>query len=124
MESDCLERARVQLLLTEREAELLSSAVARSRGSKSLLLLEAVQRGFRKSDFTQAQGRRSYRVDAWLPGKLKELVKKTARTRGLTQQSLLRHLLFEYLNAAPWLYGSTADESPESSSTHAEDEAL
>lgn len=95
---------RVRLLLTEDEASRVDSAVFNSGAlSRALLVLEAVQFGLRLwANARGAQRRRSRRIEVRIPAELKSTVKDAAKRLGLTQQSLLRHFLFQYLTLSPW----------------------
>jgi hypothetical protein len=70
--------------------------------NKSFLIFQAIDFGSRTIDPLDAQGKKSYRVYAWVPRALKDSVKRLSRVTGLTQQSILRLYLAEYLKAAPW----------------------
>jgi predicted DNA binding CopG/RHH family protein len=47
------------------------------------------------------------RIDITVPAKLVEGVRRFALEHGMSQQQLLRYLLFKYLAAAPWEQAET-----------------
>ncbi|MGD0424567.1 MAG: hypothetical protein ABSA92_14095 [Candidatus Bathyarchaeia archaeon] len=95
-------RSRAQILLTRMELDRLYSAVTESGVNKSFLVMEAIQHGLPDLDPKNIQTGRTFRIDAWVPTEFKQRIKQLAETHAVTQQSLLRHLLFKHLKAAPW----------------------
>lgn len=94
---------RVRLLLTEDEVDRVDNAVFSSGSlSRALLVLEAVQVGLRMLNFRAAPGRRCRRIDVRIPAELRKRINEVAKRLDLSQQSLLRHFLFQYLALAPW----------------------
>jgi hypothetical protein len=84
------------------ELTRLHSAVTEAGANKSLLVVEAIQRGLPDFDPRNIQTGRSCRIDAWVPTEFKERIKQLAEVHAVTQQSLLRYLLFKHLKAASW----------------------
>ena len=92
----------MRTLLDKKEFDNLALAVIETGTNKSFLIFQAIEYGLRTLDPCQAQGRRSYRVHAWVPKELRNSVKELSMVTGVTQQSILRLFLSEYLKAAPW----------------------
>ncbi len=101
MKNDRKDRSRVRTLLDKKEYDNLSSAEIESGTNKSFLIFQAIEYGLR-IDLRGAQGKRSYRTTAWVPRTLKNNLKQLSTVTGLTQQSILRLCLAEYLKIAPW----------------------
>ena len=94
------EGRRVGLLFqTEEERLWLAGAVERLHVPRSFLILEAVQAGLGGHSLS-IPGRRNRGVSFRLPAEVAEKVKQAAQVRGVSQQSLIRHLLFTYLTEA------------------------
>jgi len=85
------------LLLTEEERAWLAEAVDRLHVPRSFLILEAVQAGFQRPSPPPIPGRRNKGVSFRLPAEVAEKIKQAASARGISQQSLIRHLLFTYI---------------------------
>jgi hypothetical protein len=81
------------------ELAKLHSAVTEAGANKSFLVMEAIQRGLLDSDPRDISSRRSCRIDAWVPTEFKEQIKQLAEAHAVTQQSLLRYLIFKHLKA-------------------------
>ena len=86
------------VLLTEEEWSRLAEAVNRFHVPRSFLILEAIQAGLQDQNATSIPGRRNRPVNFRLPAEVTEAIKETAKARGVSQQSLIRHLLFAYLS--------------------------
>ncbi|MGA3406121.1 MAG: hypothetical protein ABSD49_10370 [Candidatus Bathyarchaeia archaeon] len=95
-------RSRTRILLTRTELAQLHSAVIETRANKSFLVVEAIQRGLRESDYGNIPTKRACKIDAWIPRDFKQRIKQLAEAYSVTQQSILRHFLFRYLKATPW----------------------
>ena len=105
-------KVRLRILLTEAEVEQLDYAVDDSGAmNRSLLVLVALQESLADPE-TATLPRRSKRRDipVWITAEQKEQVRNLARSHSVTQQSLLRHLLFQFINQAPW--NKTSGENP------------
>ena len=87
------------LLLTEEERLWLAETVERLHVPRSFLILEAVQAGLGGPSLS-IPGRKNKAVSFRLPAEVAEKVKQAADARGVSQQSLIRHLLFTYLTEA------------------------
>jgi hypothetical protein len=85
------------LLLTEEEASQLADAVNQFHVPRSLLILEAIQAGLRSLGTTTIPGRRSKPLSFRLPDEIAVRVKQVAQEHHVSQQNLIRHLLFNYL---------------------------
>ena len=96
------DRSRVRTLLDRKESDNLALAVIETGTNKSFLIFQAIEYGLRTLDPRDAQGKRIYRTAAWVPRTLKNSVKELSICTGLTQQSILRLFLSEYLKATPW----------------------
>jgi hypothetical protein len=90
------------LLLTEAEASRLAGAVKELHVPRSLIILEAVQAGLQTLDPNVIPGRRTKSVHFRLPPEVREKVRLVATQYQLSQQNLIRHMLFAYLAAPPW----------------------
>jgi len=101
----------VRTLLDKKESGLLALAVIETGTNKSFLIFQAIEYGLRTLDPCDAQGKRSYRTTAWVPRKLKNGMKELSIVTGLTQQSILRLFLSEYLKVAPWKHSRIMRES-------------
>jgi hypothetical protein len=96
-------RSRLRLLLTENELAEVDHAVAESAAwSRSLVIAEALHVGLLNPRLTFTQSKRCRIVEIRVPKKLVNDLQALARARTLTQQSLLRQLLFHYLANPPW----------------------
>jgi hypothetical protein len=94
---------RLRLLLTQNELDHVDEAVTESGAqNRSLLVLEAIQANITGIMPGPVEGARCCRIDVRVPGEMRIKVKEVAALLGLTQQNLLRHLLFRYLTQAPW----------------------
>jgi hypothetical protein len=89
---------RGMVLLTEEERLRLAEAVNQFHIPRSFLILEAIQAGLKNPDTTTIPGRRNRRLTFRLPSDTIKAVKQTAKEKGVSQQSLIRHLLFTYLS--------------------------
>ncbi len=97
-------RTRLRILLTEEEIERLDSAVMESGAlSRTLLVFEAIRAGLVKGETaTMKKPSKRKAVPVWVTFDLKNRIKEAARANSVTQQSLVRHLLFQYIAHAPW----------------------
>src|SRR5208282_6388638 len=100
--SDRKDRSKVRTLLDKKESDDLALAVIETGTNRSFLIFQAIEYGLRTLDPRDARGKRSYRTTAWVPRTLKNSVKELSIGTGLTQQSILRLFLSEYLKATPW----------------------
>ena len=96
------ERPRVRILLTNGEFAEIDRAAADTGANTSLLVVEAIQFSLPRFDYSKVQTRRTHRVDVRVPEELKDALKRAAEAHGLTQQSLLRYLVFQYVKAGRW----------------------
>jgi hypothetical protein len=95
--------SKLRLFLTKPEAEQLDySTLLSGACSRNFLIAEALRAGLANTNQNLSQGKRSERVDAWVPAGLVARVKELAATHHLTQQHLLRLFLLQYLAAALW----------------------
>ncbi len=97
-------RSRLRILLTEQEINLLDSAVAESYAvTRNLLVYSAIHEDLKtfKPETIQRPSRRR-EVPIWVPREMKSKVRELAKTHSISQQSILRHLLFQYITRAPW----------------------
>jgi hypothetical protein len=85
------------ILLTEEEASQLADAVNQFHVPRSFLILEAIQAGLRSLDTATIPGRRSRPLSFRLPDEIAVRVKQVSREHDVSQQNLIRHLLFTYL---------------------------
>lgn len=96
-------RRKLRLLLTDSELEELERAVDESGAcSRSLIISEATRRGLLSREFAVTQERRSRRIDAWVPRRMLEELRRSATLHAVTQQWLLRRWLREYVAEAAW----------------------
>jgi metal-responsive CopG/Arc/MetJ family transcriptional regulator len=97
-------RVRIRILLTEDEIRKLDSAVDESGAmNRSLLVSSAIQSGLMKNSIRTLQRNIKRReVPIWVTAEQKNKVRTLAKANQLSQQSLLRHFLHEYLTASPW----------------------
>jgi len=97
-------RSRLRILLTEEEINRLDSAVAESYAvTRKLLVYTAIHQGLTtfKPETIQKPNRRR-EVPIWVPKDMKNKIRELAKTNSITQQSIMRHLLFQYITRAPW----------------------
>jgi hypothetical protein len=94
-------RCKVKLLLNEEESGKLAEAV-RGRGNRSLIILESIQARLHAPNLPGLQRKRTRVVHFWLPTEIMEEVRQLALDLRVSQQNLIRHLLFTYLATAPW----------------------
>ncbi|MGO9645040.1 MAG: hypothetical protein ACLPY5_09865 [Candidatus Bathyarchaeia archaeon] len=111
--SDRRDLSRVRTLLDKKESDKLALAVIETGTNKSFLIIKAIEYGLRTLDFPRdAQGKRSYRTTAWVPRTLKNSVNELSTATGLTQQSILRLCLADYLKTAPWKNHDAKNPTP------------
>jgi hypothetical protein len=97
-------RVRLRILLTEEEINLLDSAVAESYAvTRNLLVYSAIHEGLTtfNPEIIQKPSRRR-EVPIWVPKGMKVKIRELAKTHSITQQTILRHLLLQYITRAPW----------------------
>ena len=97
-------RSRLRILLTEEEINRLDSAVAESCAvTRNLLVYTAIHEGLTtfKPETIQKPNRRR-EVPIWVPKDMKNKIRELAKTNTITQQSIMRHLLFQYITRASW----------------------
>ena len=91
------------LLLNEEESGKLAEAVRTSgTGNRSLIILESIQARLHAPNLPGLQRKRTRVVYFWLPTEIMEEVRQLALDLRVSQQNLIRHLLFTYLVTAPW----------------------
>jgi len=96
-------RIRVRVYLTEANfCELDSAVQASGATNRSLLISEAINYGLQNLNKINAEGKRKRRIDVRLPNEYKDNVRQLAEAQDITQQSILRYLILQYINDAPW----------------------
>jgi hypothetical protein len=97
-------RSRLRILLTEEEINRLDPAVAESYAvTRNLLVCSAIHEGlktFKPETIQKPSRHREVRI--WVPKDMKNKIRELAETNSITQQTILRHLLFQYITRAPW----------------------
>jgi len=90
-------RCKVKLLLTEEESRRLAEAVRVSGApNRSFLILQSIQSRLHARTLTGLQGRRNRILHCWLPIEIMREVRRLARERAVSQQSLIRYFLFTH----------------------------
>ena len=92
-------RCKGLLRLDEREAKRLAEALEELHLPRSLIILEAVQAGLAKLDPACVPGKRTHQLHFRLPADVREKVRRAAAEHHLSQQALIRHMLFTYLSS-------------------------
>lgn len=96
-------RSAFELTLTDRELAELDAAVAESGAwTRSLLVSEAIHAGLLSNDLELTRQRRLRRVPVRVASSMLVEIRQLASSHGLTQQAVLRHLLFRFIANAPW----------------------
>lgn len=96
-------RCKVKLLLNEEESGKLAEAVKTSgTPNRSLIILESIQASIHAPNLTGLQRKRNRVLYFWLPTQIMQEVRRRALDLGVSQQNLIRYLLFTYLATAPW----------------------
>ena len=112
-------RSRLRILLTREEINLLDSAVAeRYAVTRNLLVYTAIHEGlttFKPETIRKPNRRRE--VPIWVPRDMKNKIRELAKTHSITQQTILRHLLFQYITQAPWNNTKTTHEQSKNTTT-------
>ena len=105
-------RCKVRLLLNEEESEKLAEAVRASGApNRSLIILESIQERLHAPNLPGLQRKRTRVVYFWLPTEIMEEARHLALHLSVSQQNLLRYLLFTHLATAPWKRKPTAPDT-------------
>jgi predicted transcriptional regulator len=91
------------LLLTERQSRLLEEALTESLApSRSFFVAEALNAGLANPQPGKPVALRLKRINVYLPKAMRKRISELASMRKVTQQSVLRHYLLEYIRAGRW----------------------
>ena len=93
----------LRVWLSEAEYAELRRAVAEARlPFKSLLVFQAILAGLQSDKTHGVERRRTRTVNIHVSKEFMDKIRARARMYGVTQQALLRGLLFDYIRNKPW----------------------
>lgn len=95
-------RTLVIALSDEELAELRRAAGEANLPNISLLVFQAIQAGLEGEETQGVQRKRTRSVNIHVSKEFKEKIRMRARICRVTQQALLRGLVFQYLRSKPW----------------------
>jgi hypothetical protein len=92
--------------LSQKEYDELRKAVDKANlPNLSLLVFRAIQAGLESDETGGVQGKRTRTVNIHVSKEFKEKIRSRARMLQVTQQALLRGLLFQYIRNKAWTRG-------------------
>ena len=92
----------VVFLSQEEYGELRRAVDEANLPNMSLFVFQAIREGLGREEARGVQRKRTRRVDLHVSKDFSEKVRLRARLFNVTQQALLRALLFEYIRSKPW----------------------
>ena len=101
-------RPKLKIQLSPDEyAELRRATAEADLPNMALLVFQAIHAGLESDETRRVQGKRTRILHIHVSKEFGEKIRLRARMSGVTQQALLRGLLFDYIRNKPWQTAET-----------------